>query len=173
MKQYDPIDIHKEKAPLWPDFVPPLTAPEAIRAAKRLWRYSLGMTYVGKIHVGTGNRINWYGNGTLTVNPSRGWKAMVHELSHYFWRRANPGERPHSKHHARFETKLVKEVLKRGWLEGVLRDKAPVKEAHARAKKLALIEAGIERWEAKAKRARTALAKLAKKRTYYLKALGG
>jgi hypothetical protein len=123
VKQYDPIDIHKPVAPLWPDPLPPLTAHEAERAARRLWRYAMGETYTGKVHIGSGNRYNWYRNGVLTVNPSRGWKNLIHELSHYFWYDANPGERPHSKHHARFEIKLTKEALRRGWLDGKL--KAP------------------------------------------------
>jgi len=174
VKQYNPIDIHKPVAPLWPNPLPPLTAHEAERAARRLWRYAMGETYTGKVHIGTGNRYNWYRNGVLTVNPSRGWKNLIHELSHYFWYAANPGERPHSKHHARWEIKLTKEALKRGWLAGKLKapEKKPAPVADPRQRKLALVEAGIKRWETKAKRAKTALAKLEKKRRYYLKVLG-
>jgi hypothetical protein len=172
VKQYTPIDIHKPVAPLWPDPLPPLTAYEAERAARRMWRYAKGETYTGKVHIGTGNRINWYAKGVLTVNPSRGWKHLIHELSHYFFYDANPGERPHSKYHARWEIKLTKEALKRGWLDGKLKKPEVSKPVvDPRLRKLALVEAGIKRWETKAKRAKTALAKLERKRRYYQKAL--
>lgn len=178
---YAAIDVH-HGGPAWPAPLPALTAPEAIRAARRLYRWALGSTFRGNVAITTGNRSNdirWDGNVlTIFVNPSRGWDNFAHELSHDFWYRANPGERPHSKHHARFEAKLVREIIRRGWLDGKLRDKpAPAiapddaKRAKQRAE-LARIDAAVERWERKAKRAKNALAKLAKRRRYYAKALG-
>lgn len=192
--RYKPIDVHSDNAPAWPAVIPPLTAIEAERAARRLWRFALGETFAGEIRFATGNRYTWaehsrtgrhdtYGSN-LRVNPGEGWKEFVHSLSHLFVLRANYGQRvkPHEKFHARFEAKLVREVIRRGWLDGKLRDAEPAGEpaeiAPLDAKRekqraeLAKIDAAVERWERKAKRAKNALAKLAKRRRYYAKALG-
>lgn len=178
---YAPIDIHKdEPAPAWPSEVPDLTGPEAIRAARRLWRFSMGNTLELDVVLTSGNRYNWIRGNELRVNPDRGWRNLVHDLSHLFVSRANPGERPHSKFHARFEAKLVREVIKRGWLSGSLRDtvKAAVVQTvpgldDRRRDKLTRIEARIVSWARKQKRAERALAKLTKQQRYYTKALGG
>ena len=85
----------------------------------------------------------------------------------------------HSKHHARFESKMIREVLKRGWLEGKLKDPEPVTnvvplvdpKVAAQRKKLTSIETRIVSWERKQARATRALAKLARQQRYYTRVL--
>jgi hypothetical protein len=146
----------------WPAVLPPLTAPEAVRAAKRLYRAFLGQTYQGDVTVTSGARYTRWLHGRMVVNPGDGWKVFIHHLSHAFYWLANPGERPHSKDHARVERQMITEVLKRGWLDGKLRE-APrpaltAVEMHER--KLAALDIRLQRWETKAKRAATAIKKL-------------
>lgn len=180
---YAPIDVHKRDAEGWPTEMPALTDAEAIRAARRLWRFSVGSTFDGVVKVTSGNRYNrigWEGNlRCIYVNPARGWKNFVHELSHSFDYVVN-GESTHGKHHARFEAKLVREVIKRGYLDGKLATpekpepvEIPVedrKRAEQR-KKLDALTARAARWESKRKRAENALKKIRKSARYYERAL--
>lgn len=183
LKAYKPIDIHKSTGmTIWPKDVPELTAPEAIRAARRLWRFSVGTTFDGVIEVTSGNRntrIKWNRNiRCIVVAPQHGWRHFIHSLSHWFDYVVN-SETNHSKHHARFEAKLIKEVIRRGWLDGKLKDKEPETNVvpiidpkiAERKLKLARIDARIISWERKQARATRALAKLAKQQRYYVKAL--
>ena len=176
---YAEIDVQKGRAPAWPEVIPDLTGDEAVKAAKRLWRFSLGETFEGPVTITSGNRVTWtyrprYASQiALRVNPDKGWRELVHDLSHLFWSRANPGERPHSKAHARFEAKLVREVLRRGWLEGKLKAQEPAEAARSaptlddkRREKLARLQARLEAWEKKQQRAERAIAKIAKQARY-------
>lgn len=183
--KYASIDLRSPtgpafKATAWPAKIPELTAPEAVRAAKRLWRFSMGTTFDGKVEVTSGNRRTYSrfvtgssesrrydGNvRVLFVNPEQGWRDFIHDLSHHFHHMANPLERPHSAFHAKFEARLVREVIRRGWLDGKLKDapKAPVSKEDARKAKravmLARAEARMVAWERKRKRAETAIKKL-------------
>jgi hypothetical protein len=178
-KHYQPLDIKDAEAPLWPAVVPKLTGPEALRAGRKLWRWAEGSLI--PVRLTSGNRKTWtaWEGDTLVlkVNPDKGWKTLVHYLSHLFHYRANPGDRPHSKHHARFEAKMIREVIRRGWLNGALDDtrpracKPPPVVQDPRAVKLERIEARITSWERKAKRAENALKKLRKQQRYYVRAL--
>lgn len=161
LKAYAPVDIHKPDAPLWPANIPQMTEADAINAARRLWRFSLGSTFTGIIRVSSGNRhnrIDWAGvKRRITVNPGRGWKSFIHELSHWFDYLAN-GQMGHSKHHARFEAKLIREAIKRGWLDApkvVQLDAAPAVDPKilARRRKLESIERRLVNWQRKLKRA--------------------
>jgi len=75
-------------------------------------------------------------------------------LSHYV---AN--DLPHGKDHARFEMRMIKEVKKRGWLEGGLRDPekqpAPISPTISLAKKQKHAETMLKRAERRLKRAET------------------
>lgn len=178
--RYAEIDLHKRDAPIWPAVVPPLTAPEASRAVRRLYRWALGRTFAGRVEITSGNRYSYERRGVFYVNPDKGWRELAHDLSHYFFAVANPEERPHSKFHARFEAKLVREIVRRGYLDGKLADKPraavvaptpvpPIVDKYRTT--LARIDAAEERWQRKAKRAARALAKLKRRRTYYERAL--
>lgn len=161
----------------WPATTPPMTDWEAVRAASRLWRWARGEACPYPIVATSGNRRTRTLRGTLYVNPAStdhhggGWKSFIHELSHVL----DLERKAHSKHHAQLELRMVREVLKRGWLDGRLkREQKPMgpetraeKLQAARVIELQRIEAGIERWEAKARRAETALAKLRKRQRYY------
>lgn len=144
----------------WPKDLPALTAGEAERAARRLYRFVLRKTYVGRVHVSSGNRYSAVRYGSMTVNPSRGWKDLVHELSHSL----RP-DLPHSGDHARLEIRMAKEVLRRGWLSGSLKDEpeAPAAPADKRRKRLEQLLSGVVRWERKLSRAQNALKKLRSK----------
>lgn len=178
-RRYEAIDVHTPTAAAWPQPMPELTGPEAVRAARRLWRFAMGTTFAGPVNITHGNRANairWQGSRlALFVNPSRGWKNFVHEFSHEFVFRCNPQDRPHSKFHVRFESKLVREVIRRGYLDGKLRDKPKAAVSISKADtladrqrdELARIDAAVDRWERKRLRAVRALAKLAKRRRYY------
>jgi hypothetical protein len=157
----------------WPASVPPMTADEAVRAAKRLYRFAMHETWTGPVHVTSGVRystLDWRAGKTggfdltLIVNPEHGWKKAIHTLSHAFYYRANPGEKPHSKDHARLERQMIAEVVRRGWLEGKLRSKSkPEPEPSKLDRKesaLAKLDLRIQNWERKAKRAATALKRL-------------
>lgn len=114
----------------WPEPVPQLTGQEATRALKRLYRFATGRKLDKPVEVTSGNRYSWPRYGVWYVNPEGhhrgGWRDLVHDLSHFLSsRELNPDSRPHSREHARLELKLVKEVLRRGWLDGSLKPKPP------------------------------------------------
>lgn len=153
----------------WPSPIPKLTEPEAIAAAKRLYRFGMKRTWRGPIRVTSGNRYTWIRRGEMVVNPSHGWHGLIHLLSHYCHSRRHPEERPHSRTHARMELRMVKEVVKRGWLNGSLsrraQESARVVAERAAYRgtddfKLAQLLAREKRWVTRTKRAATALKKI-------------
>lgn len=165
---------------LWPEGQLPMTDGEAARAARKLYRYAMGQTFDGEVEVSSGNRQtklerdqSTWTKGKMIVNPSKGWHHFVHSLSHWFYWHANPGEKPHTKDHARFEAKLVKEVLKRGWLDGRLKVEEPPPEStdDKRLARLVRIDLLIQKWDKKACRAEAALAKLHAQRRSTLRAI--
>lgn len=160
----------------WPAEVPGLTDWEAVRAASRLYRWARGHTCRLEIRATSGNRRTWAGfdrarNRVLWVNPDQGWKRFIHDLSHY----VDMEPENHSKHHARLELRMINEVVKRGWLDGRLKqdeaDKLEPNPIDVKAIKLQRTEAAIARWEAKLKRAQNALKKLGHRQRYYHKAV--
>jgi hypothetical protein len=171
-ESYEPVNAAWQAA----DVIAPMTRAEAERSARRLFRFATGETFRGTVRVTSGNRysylVSWrFPDGirhsyTMQVNPSCGWRQHVHTLSHSFypfcrWRNS---DKPHSRSHARLELRMAKEVIRRGWLAGTLRDapKAASTVDDKRAAKRAKLEARVVAWERKAKRAETALRKLRK-----------
>jgi hypothetical protein len=164
---------------VWPDTRPPLTGPEAITAAKRLWRMATGKPCPYRVVVTTGARTGrWIirgGYGTrlvrddkaralvLIVNPKAGWHEFVHSLSHKAHRKLHPGAPDHDDlgRHAFVERTMIAHVVASGWLDGRLKrpDKA-VEKIDVRAAQAKRVDAAIVRWERKARRAERALAKL-------------
>lgn len=161
----------------WPANVPAITNDEALVAARKLFRFALGRR-APEARIVTGNRVTWVENGILIVNPKRrrhgcdvedaGWKDVVHLLSHYCHRQLS-NERPHGGEHARLEMRMIREVLKRGWLSGSLhKAAAPVAPERSKEEKRAIEQAELHarllsrlrRWETKQKRATTAIKKL-------------
>lgn len=174
---YKAIDIRsKARAEAWPEVIPPLTGEQAINATRRLYRFATGKTWKGDVKLTKGNRrAMWYywdeqNRMFFRVNPEQGWRDLVHDLSHVFDYLTN-GESEHSKHHARLEAKLVREVIRRGWLGAEPKPKVEKPEPNRHAVELERIAAREISWSRKLKRAETALKKLAKLRKYREKAL--
>lgn len=152
----------------WPAEMPTLEFDEAVRATRKLYRFVRGQRCEWEFKQVTGNRSTWMHKSKVwSINLAGdwahpGWKGLVHSLSHWL----GGG---HSKEHARMEARMIREVLKRGWLDGSLRTPArPEPTPRDRdALRLTQIAAGIVRWERKLKRAENALRKLARRRAYY------
>jgi len=158
----------KKVNPVWPDPIPPMTAVEAERAARRLYRFAFKRKCTLPVKVVGGRNYSYIRGGVLRVNPSHGWKEVVHVLSHSFFRRLHPIDKPHSVAHGRLERDMAAYVIKSGWLDGKLRPAAKPK-ADPKQVRYERTLASIDRWESKARRAKTALAKLAARRRYYEK----
>lgn len=150
----------------WPTIIPPLTAEEAKRAAKRLYRRAMKKPFTGTFKITSGNRINWVRRGVMSVNPGghhrTGWADLVHDLSHFAHSRLNPNDVPHSTRHWHIERDLVSYVVKSGFLDGKLKptEKTQPTVADLTTKKLASVQKRLKTWESKRKRAETALRKL-------------
>lgn len=156
----------------WPEQLPELTAIEAVRAGRKLYRFMNGKTFpAAQVRLTSGQRYSDIRRSTMFINPTghtrgsrRGWEALVHDLSHVFYRGKHSGT------HARVEIMMIKEVIKRGWLDGGLKEKTLVIDPaqwtpevvarDVRALKIERAKAAIVRWERKEKRAQNALKKL-------------
>src|SRR5262245_53561151 len=67
---------------LWPATLPPLTAEEAVKAGKKLYRFVMGKAWLLPVKITSGNRYSYASGGVLSVNPDKGWHDLVHDLSH-------------------------------------------------------------------------------------------
>ena len=163
----------------WPEAVPALSEDEAVRAARKLYRFVTKKTWSGEVvvrpHGGPWGR-QWRafsytrdakGRRAIAVYPEAGWKDLVHLMSHYL--ESYAGTHGHNATHARLEMRMIREVVRRGWLDGKLR--GPEKPAVAAPDKLSVrrqrTAAAIARWEAKERRAANALKKLRRRLAYY------
>lgn len=159
----------------WPKPLPKPSPEEVKRGAVRLLKFGLGEKW--PVRETTGNRYTWVRRGEFVVNVEKNWHGTVHDVSHYVHYRLHPGERPHSKTHARIELRMVKEAVKRGWLDGALvrlpkaakPEPTPDEKAVARLDRVHELQ---KAWTTKHKRATTALAKLAKEEARLLKRIG-
>jgi hypothetical protein len=154
----------------WPDTMPPLTGPEAITAAKRLYRFTMKKPWRGKWKLVSGNRYTRAHQGIFCVNPNytgrgaiNGWHDLVHFMSHYCHQRLWPNHRPHGPNHHHIEKEMVAYVLAHGWLDGRLRPKLKVVKSDP-AMKVARLDAAAKRWTTKLRRATTAMRKIARQR---------
>lgn len=153
----------------WPETIPELTGPEALSAAKRLYRFAMKRAFRGRWKLVSGNRYTWTQSGVFCVNPKRtgasqpGWHDLVHMMSHHCARRLHPTAKPHGPQHHFIEKEMVEYVIKSGWLDGKLKPKPPAPKPTEHDKVLI----GLKRWEAKRKRAETAIRKLKRRAKYY------
>jgi len=169
-----------------PRVLPPLTAHEAERAARAIYRkFAKPDGRKKPFGARTYYRRDWCGRTTtakhrrcwLSTKPTagndRGWGRLIHDCSHDIFRLTYPNRNPHDPLHAPFEIDIARYVVERGWLDGKLKPKAKVKPTREqkRATDLARTEAAIARWTTKKKRAETALKKLATKRRRQARAL--
>jgi hypothetical protein len=148
-----------------PATLPPLTRAEAQRAARRLYRQFLTAEDCGE----GGRVVKFMGSARRcwvsprpTSGHRKGWGRLVHDVSHGIFRWRYPKLRPHHGLHAKLEAEIAAYVAGSGWLDGALKPKAKAKFSidERRAMKLARIEQRLERWQAKERRAQTAIKKL-------------
>lgn len=161
----------------WPANLPPLSDQEALAGAKRLLRKAMGkkLRPGWKWKIATGNRRTWPRRGVFYVNPNRtgdlrhfqsGWPDIVHFISHWAMYALHPTWSAHCSAHLSLEKELTEYVIGQGWLEGKLKTE-PKAVVPAIDRRYTNVVAGIARWSTKLKRAKTALAKLERKRKYY------
>lgn len=150
----------------WPDSPPPLTADEAVRAGRKLYRFVTRKTWTGRVRATSGRRRSWVRYQTIVVNPDQGWGDMIHDLSHDLFYRMHPDRKPHDKAHAKLELRMRKEALRRGWLNGSLKPEEKPRPDQRQQRYQRTLQA-IERWESKLKRAENALRKLVARKRYY------
>jgi hypothetical protein len=153
---------------LWATLGPPeLHADEAIRATKKLWRFATGGS-AGDVEIShrQSQGLQRDQNGCLFVNDRAGWKSLVYSMASYLsWDETNQSNARTSYWYLR----LTREVIKRKWLNGCLRDKPKAKQTRRDlvVAKLYNVIVLQKKWEAKQQRARNALKKLKIKRRYY------
>lgn len=166
---------------LWATLAPPpVTREEMEKAIRKLWRFALRETFDGKIEFG---RRNASGGYLIRVWKRRGydyrtalpelmigmeeanrtdlWEQLVAGCAYWMARYAKNEENT-----SYLGYMMVREVIKRGWLDGRLGAKLiPPKSREERAaekrrKTVGSIKARIKAWTTKHKRATTALKKL-------------
>lgn len=160
---------------LWPESVPQLTYPEAVRAAKKLFRtVGLEFAHYEPCRRADGRTwMRWREHDSrmrlcVAINADRGWKDFIHMVSHIANQRKQ--NKPHGREHARIEMRMVRQVLRLGWLDGRLKDKPKPAPAQApaaaeptltappadqKAEKLAHAQAMLRKSETRLKRATT------------------
>lgn len=153
----------------WPKQLPKLTATEADRAARRLYRFVFKRACPYPVKLTSGRNHSYIRGRALRVNPDNGWDTLVHGLSHSFYSRLHPGAKPHSGQHGSLERHMIRHIVDSGWLDGKLAPKLKADKPAADPKlvKYRRTLASIARWQAKIKRANTAMKKLAARKRYY------
>lgn len=191
--------IYQQVNDAWPDKVPEtFTFKEGVNAVRRLYRFLRGGDFPYTIIETSGRRYNGISSGTFRLNTEgnghghshikNAWTDLVHDLSHLAIQRGwyyGYTVKPHSKEHARLELKLVKEVVKRGWLTPAAKEALPQQviapksvvpafvmspKPDPRVEKLQRARASLERWERKELCAKRAMAKLRRRIGYYARA---
>ena len=99
----------------------------------------------------------------FTVNPAQGWHDINHDMSHFIERRKTGGA--HTDQHLRLERNGAALIVKRFLMDEPYVE--PKKERDFVAERAGRVDANIQRWETKLKRAANALKKLKKKKRYY------
>ena len=93
---------------------------------------------------------------------SKGWRRLIHDVSHRIYDFQNPNSsRDHSHKQAEIELEIGQYVMDKGWLEGKLKPKAkPILTKDEKvAKKISNFEKLLSRWETKQKTAHTYIKK--------------
>ncbi len=107
----------------------------------------------------------------LSGDPStlrKGWRDLVHEISHWvYWKRFPNRRFNHSFQQAEIEFEMSQFVISSGWLDGGLKPKVVVlSKEEKRQKKLDHYQKLISRWQTKMKLANTFVRKYNKKVKY-------
>ena len=168
---------------MWPDPFPVPTSREAITGAKRLIRRAHRLAIEDgaipkyaklrprKFKITSGRRYTEIRSGVWYVNPNQGnhwgWHQIVHGISHWAQRHYWPQADGHGPLHAWLESELADYAIK-NFLDGKLarpeKVKAPADKIAVRA---AAVAKRIKKWEAKRRRADTALRKLHRQEKHY------
>ena len=176
---------------MWPDELPILEKVEAERAYKRLiakfgtkkvWSDFYGKWITKKKSVrltrkrGTKSwkvefRKCWLSLNGDTNSLSKGWRRLVHDVSHdvYEFRFPN-SSRDHNIAQAKIEHEMAQYVIAQGWLEGKLKPKikTPLTKDEKKSKKLLNYERLLKKWMSKMSLANTKI-KIYKRRIKNLK----
>jgi len=163
-----------------PQVLPPITKVDALKAYKRLVRAFGGTADipVGVLENRGGRpiRSNYRSRGrqvwassTPTSSHHKGWGRLIHDASHYVFRKRHPSARPHDGGHAQLETQMAHYVVKHNLIERMQPKPKVGRSKVDNSVKLAKTDAAIKRWQTKAKRAATALRKLNAKRKRILR----
>ena len=163
-----PEDFNRVVNSIWKDVpreqifnVHPNLAANFVRA---IWKQQTGRKFRWKIRFGTGNRHTWLRSGVFTINPNEGWYEINHSMAHFIERRTSGG--CHTDKQLRCERDGAQLIVRR-FLRTEPYVPKPKKERDLPAERAARVEKRIKKWEAKAKRAQTALKKLRTKKRYY------
>ena len=176
---------------MWPDELPILEKVEAERAYKRLiakfgtkkvWSDFYGKWITKKKSVrltrkrGTKSwkvevRKCWLSLNGDTNSLSKGWRRLVHDVSHdvYEFRFPN-SSRDHNIAQAKIEHEMAQYVIAQGWLEGKLKPKikTPLTKDEKKSKKFLNYERLLKKWMSKMSLANTKI-KIYKRRIKNLK----
>ncbi len=146
----------------WPAEIPYITRTEAKRAETRLYK-KFGRLDNGRKKTRYSFRFRGKAWVCLSGDPGtrdRGWRCLVHDISHdlHHWR--YPRKTPHGSFHAAIERELIDYVVnKTSWLQGGLRPKTKAKPTimDRREQRLAAARDMVAKWERKHKLATTKL----------------
>jgi len=110
----------------------------------------------------------------LSGDPStlkKGWRDLIHEISHWLYWRRFPGRRfNHSFQQAEIEFEICKYVISSGWLGGSLKPEVIIlSKEDKRQKKIDHLQSLINKWQRKQKIANTFIRKYTKKLKYHTK----
>jgi hypothetical protein len=169
---------------MWPNELPILEKIEAERAYKRLinkfgskkvWSEYSNKWITKKMKVrqtrkkgcplGNANprywkvrvRKCWLSLNGDTNSLSKGWRRLIHDVSHYVYDFRFPNSRDHNIAQAKIEHEMAQFVIESGWLEGKLKSKPKAKPTNYEKQnaKIINLEKLIKSWETKEQRAKT------------------
>lgn len=163
--------------------IPGLTASEARRAARHLYRYVMGKPFKGKIVTSRNPRalpVSWSHErdkktgATIPHIVIRGavrWSDLVHSLSHRLHAKLLPTRHDHDWTHAAIEQRMIEHVVANGWLDGAMKyAERPTQRKPAKSRQQRNVERVLKNlavWEVRLKRATNKVKKLrAQKKRY-------
>ena len=97
----------------------PVPKDKAIDIALTIYSFMFGKPFKGKTKLTSGHRYTWVRRGELVVNPdfkqthASGWRALVHDLSHYGHAKIKSKHNNHGRIHAEFEAEIAKFVVQK------------------------------------------------------------
>ena len=156
-----------QRANAWPNEIPPLTRDEAAKAVQRLWKKFGNIGWTPRLAPEKVRRV-WIPAKPPFNTLHRGWRRLVHDMSHRIARHLHPNRPPHDLRHEWLEGEMVEYVLSTDWLQGGLKPKEkPARPAQELRYERVLVR--LASWERKAKRAENAIKKLRRQKAYYEK----